>query len=110
MYQGLAARPPLAMRDEGQATRVNIFGGEYSIRGEADPDYIRKVATYVDGKMREIDGELRVPSVSKVAILASLNIADELFKEKLEREKVVSDIEHRAAKLIAALEGSLEGE
>jgi len=60
------------MRDEGKATRVNIFGGEYSIRGEADPEYIRKVATYVDSKMREIDGELRVPSVSKVAILASL--------------------------------------
>ncbi len=98
------------MRDEGKATRVNIFGGEYSIRGEADPEYIRKVATYVDGKMREIDGELRVPSVSKVAILASLNIADELFKEKREKEQVVSEIEQRAARLLSVLDHSLEGE
>jgi cell division protein ZapA len=98
------------MRDEGQATRVSIFGGEYSIRGEADPEYIKRVATYVDGKMREIDGELKVPSVSKVAILASLNIADELFKEKLEREKVVSGIGQRAARMMALLEDSLEEE
>ncbi len=98
------------MRDEGKATRVSIFGGEYSIRGEADPDHIRKVATYVDGKMREIDGELRVPSISKVAILASLNIADELFKEKLEKERVVAKIEKRAARLLAELDRSLEGE
>jgi cell division protein ZapA len=100
----------LNMREEGKATRVSIFGGEYSIRGEADPDYIRTVANYVDGKMREIDGELKVPSVSKVAILASLNIADELFKEKLEKEKVVSEIGQRAARMMALLENSLEGE
>jgi cell division protein ZapA (FtsZ GTPase activity inhibitor) len=45
-----------------------------------------------------------------VAILASLNIADELFKEKLETERVVSEIEQRAARLLAVLDGSLEGE
>jgi len=98
------------MREEGKATRVNIFGGEYSIRGEADPEYIRKVANYVDGKMREIDGGLRVPSISKVAILASLNIADELFKERLKTEEVVSRIERRTARILEALDRSLEGE
>ena len=54
----------------------------YTIRGEADQEYILGVAAYVDRKMREITEKLPVASLSKVAILASSNIADELFKER----------------------------
>ncbi len=61
-----------------------------SIRGEADQEYILGVAGYVDRKMREITEKLPVASLSKVAILASLNIADELFKERACRESTTA--------------------
>lgn len=73
------------MNNSKKTLRVNIYGTEYPIRGIADEDYILKVAEYVDVKMREIDQKIAVKSALKVAILAALNITDELFRERLER-------------------------
>jgi cell division protein ZapA len=70
------------MEDRG-VVQVDIFGSTYTIKkGEEDSDYIQRVAQYVDQKMREINDRLPVASVSKVAVLTSLNLADELFKER----------------------------
>ena len=37
----------------GNAVRVDIFDQAYSLRG-SDPEYIGKLAQYVDGKMRAV--------------------------------------------------------
>src|SRR5438067_7309983 len=102
------------MRQDGGAmvaknvVQVEIFGHSYTIRGEADQDYILRVAAFVDRKMREITEKLPVASLSKVAILASLNIADELFKERAQREQEGVELNHRAARLNEVLDGLLE--
>ncbi len=92
--------------------QVEIFGHSYTIRGEANQEYILEVAAYVDRKMREITEKLPVASLSKVAILASLNIADELFKERARRETEVRDLRDlsvRTAHLTAVLDEVLQG-
>ena len=58
---------------------VEIFGKVYTVRGEKDPEYVRRVAEFVDRKMREISQVTDTVSTSRIAILASLNIADELM-------------------------------
>jgi cell division protein ZapA len=88
--------------------QVQIFGHSYTIRGEADQDYIMGVAAYVDRKMREITDKLPVASLSKVAILASLNIADELFKERSRHEDQQQQLDRRAARLSAVLDDLLQ--
>ena len=88
--------------------QVQIFGHSYTIRGEAEQGYIVDVAAYVDRKMREVTEKLPVASLSKVAVLASLNIADELFKERRERERVDRQLQDRASRLNAVLDGLLE--
>jgi cell division protein ZapA len=90
--------------DAKNVVQVQIFGHSYTIRGEADQDYIMGVASYVDRKMREITEKLPVASLSKVAILASLNIADELFKERAKVEKHQDQLDRRAARLNAVLD------
>jgi cell division protein ZapA len=90
--------------DAKNVVQVQIFGHSYTIRGEADQDYIMGVASYVDRKMREITEKLPVASLSKVAILASLNIADELFKERARNEKSQDQLDQRAARLNAVLD------
>ena len=90
--------------DAKNMVQVQIFGHSYTIRGEADQTYILSVAAYVDRKMREVTEKLPVESLSKVAILASLNIADELFKERAQREKQEEQLQHRAARLNAVLD------
>jgi cell division protein ZapA len=94
--------------DTKNVVQVQIFGHGYTIRGEADQEYIMRVAAYVDRKMREITEKLPVASLSKVAILASLNIADELFKERARREHDEQALNHHAARLNTVLDGLLE--
>jgi len=91
------------MDPEVNVLKVNIYGTEYPIKGNTDVEYIRKVAEYVDAKMREVDESVSVKSALKVAILAALNIADELFRERSEKEHLVAGIEQMSGRLLDAL-------
>lgn len=59
---------------------VTIYGKEYSLVSEVDPEYIRKAANYLDSKMREVSDSYPSITEARVAVLAALNIADELFR------------------------------
>ena len=97
-------------RDGKNAVQVQILGHQLTIRGDAGRDYILDVAQYVDKKMREVTEKLPVASMSKVAILASLNIADELFKERASRENEDVTFSDRTARLHALLDNVLRDE
>ena len=99
-----------AKGDPKNVVQVQIFGHHYTIRGEADQAYILDVAGYVDRKMREITEKLPVASLSKVAILCSLNIADELYKERASRASDGASITDRTARLHALLDAVLHDE
>ena len=53
---------------------VEIFGKVYTVRGDKDPEYVRRVAEFVDRKMREISQVTETVSTSRIAILASMPI------------------------------------
>ena len=93
---------------EKNATTVEIFGREYKIRGVADEQYIQEVAGYVDKKMREVSAGSSLPSQDRLAILAALNIDDELFQERKQLVDVQTDIEQKAHKLISILDQNLQ--
>ncbi len=92
--------------------QVQIFGQNYTIRGEADQGYILGVAAYVDRKMQEITEKLPTTSISsslsKIAVLAGLNIADELMKERAQRERLEQQMSTRTARLNAVLDEILQ--
>ncbi|MEO6463258.1 MAG: cell division protein ZapA [Candidatus Eisenbacteria bacterium] len=92
-----------------EVVQIDIFGSQYTIRkGSEDPEYIARVAAYVDQKMREINERLPVASVSRVAVLASLNLADELFKERAGSARNPEVADH-LAKSCADLDRALDG-
>jgi cell division protein ZapA len=95
------------MRSEGKVLKVNIYGTEYPIKGEVDVDYIRQIAEYVDGKMREVDQTTAAKSSLKVAILAALNIADELFREREEKNSLAKGFEEKINQLSKLINESL---
>lgn len=70
---------------------VEIFGSVYHVRGEQESKYLRQLAALVDGKMREISRHVPVVDSGKIAILAALNLADELLQcnNQQEGERVV---------------------
>ncbi len=84
---------------------VEIFGKVYTVRGEKDAEYVRRVAEYVDRKMREISQVTDTVSTSRIAILAALNIADEFFALREETDELESRIKNLSRKIDKALEG-----
>ena len=94
--------------DAKTPVQVTIFGHAYTVKGEDDKAYVLEVAAYVDRKMREITGRMPVAPLTKVAILASLNIADELFKERARQQTQSRQLDHQAARLNAVLDELLQ--
>lgn len=91
-------------------TTVRIFGQEYAIRSENDPEYVRRVAALVDEKMREVaDASAQVTSV-RVAILAALNLADEVLQSREKGHGADEELEARARRLAQALEATILSE
>jgi cell division protein ZapA len=93
---------------EKNATTVEIFGREYKIRGVADEKYIQEVASYVDMKMKEVSRGSSLPAHDRLAILAALNIADELFQERRQSTDAYSSIEQKTHKMISILDQNLQ--
>ena len=59
--------------------------------------------------MREVQDELATPQVpAKVAILAAMNISDELFAEKRDRDKIKNEVERKVSSLIDIVEESIQ--
>ena len=83
--------------------RVEIYDQSYHLRG-TDPEYIADLAEYVDSKMRLISQQAATVESLKVAVLAALNIADELHVLKRKYDSVTQDYTARAEHLSGALD------
>ncbi len=69
------------------SVRVKILDTEYSVTGYEDADYLQQVASYVDRQMRLLrEQEADIP-LQKVAVLAALNLADELMRARAQLEQ-----------------------
>jgi cell division protein ZapA len=75
---------------------VTILGQKYTIKGDASEEYIKKLATFVDARLKEVYNAAPGIAPLKAAILASLDIADELHKLREEHENIARNIEERA--------------
>jgi cell division protein ZapA len=89
------------------SVRVEIFDQAYNLRG-SDPDYILKLAEYVDGKMRAVAEQTATVDSVRLAVLAALNIADEYHLAKRKQENGGSDYQERAHQLASALDEVLQ--
>ena len=98
------------MEERKQSVKVNIFGEDYPIKGDANTQYILRVGKYVDLKMREVAEKLNNKAPLRVAVLAAMNITDELFREREEKEKELLDVEERAQTLLEWLDSRVPQE
>src|SRR5258707_15810892 len=68
------------MSDPGRVNPVEIFGQRYPIRTTLDPEYVSRLANYVEEKMRAAGDSTPSADPQRLAVLAALNVADELFR------------------------------
>lgn len=89
---------------------VKIFGEEYPITGGSDPDHIRRVADYVDAKMREVANLSRSKARDKVAILTALSIASELVDKRDQLKSLETDHNNCVDSLLERIDATLKSE
>jgi len=101
------------VRTHPSTVTVEIFDQSYRLRGE-DSEYINRLAAIVDGKMRLVASQGKTVDSLRVAVLAALNIADELARaeERLDElrgnlTEARSSIHNRASSLNGLLDSLL---
>ena len=96
------------MPSSATTTQVEIFGEVYSVRGGDENGYLQELASLVDRKMREVAGQVK-GDTARIAILAALNLADELFQIQNRQEGERVEIREKVAALTKELTHALEG-
>lgn len=102
-----AVKQPQVSDPNNNSVRVEIFDQGYNLRG-SDPEYILKLADYVDTKMRAVAEQTHTVDTARLAVLAALNIADEFHLIKRKADGATPDYRQRALHLSNALDEVLE--
>jgi cell division protein ZapA len=76
---------------ESQSIAVEIYDQIYNLRG-TDPAYIQQLAHVVDAKMRAVSALGNTVDSLRVAVLAALNIADELQSLRQRHETLAGSL------------------
>jgi cell division protein ZapA len=100
------------MSDLDRRVNVELMGKTFTIRGDADPEYMAQVASYVNAKIVEMR-KLTSADQVKMLLLTSLNLANELFQARRGIQVSPSDaqqIEKRTQALLKMLETGLVGQ
>jgi cell division protein ZapA len=102
-----ATKQPHVQDATNGSVRVEIFDQGYNLRG-TDPDYILKLAEYVDTKMRAVSQQTHTVDTARLAVLAALNIADEYHLLRKKADGGTTDSCRRAKQLLDALDEVLD--
>lgn len=78
---------------QSKPVQVEIYNDTYNIKGNCDEKHILQIADYVDKKMNHIGQRNPHLSLKQIAVLTSINIADELFKLQNDYDKLVQVLE-----------------
>ncbi len=70
------------MNDDGRVIPVEIHGQRYPIRCSLEQEYVARLAAFVDEKIRAAADTTPTGDSLRLAVLAALNIADELFRRR----------------------------
>ena len=92
MDQTLEA-PQAPPQNQSQSIAVDIYDQVYNLRG-TDPAYIERLATIVDAKMRAVSAHGNTVDSLRVAVLAALNIADELCTARQRLDALAGNLQN----------------
>jgi cell division protein ZapA len=90
-----------------ESVSVEIYDQIYHLRG-TDPAYIQRLATIVDAKMRAVSSHGGTVDSLRVAVLAALNIADELATLRQRYDTLAGSISQTQSSMLSRA-GSLAG-
>lgn len=80
------------MQNQKSRVTVRIAGKDYTIASYDSPEYVNRVANYVDRKMNELSLATRLPA-TQLAVLTAVNATDDMMKSRDEIDRLRREAE-----------------
>jgi cell division protein ZapA len=87
---------------------VEILGQRFPVRSTLDERYVQDLANYVDDKMKAAEDLIPGSDALRVAMVAALNLADELFRARGLGDGTLANLSDRVARLERLIDQTLE--
>ena len=87
---------------------VEVYGQRFTLQGEADEAYIHELAKFVDGHMRTLTQNMKTGTPTKLAILAAINIADQLFQQQRQQQAGEVEVDRLTKSMLEHIDNQLE--
>ena len=87
-----------------RSVSVQIAGLRYSLKTDEDERWVKSIAAYVDGKMRDVQKTTRTVDTQSAAVLTALQVAEELFAERRDARELRKSIREKSQVLLDYLE------
>ena len=88
--------------------KIQIYDQTYNLSADQDEAYIRELAAYVDAKMRAVADATHTIDSVKVAVLAAINITDELFSSRQHQSDLRGPLRERVERCVQLVDKALE--
>jgi cell division protein ZapA (FtsZ GTPase activity inhibitor) len=89
--------------NEPRRIELNLLGQTLTIRSEASPDYLRRLAKFLEERVAQLK-RAGVNDALTALSLAALDITDELFRSREDKSRDEDDVGARLGALVALLE------
>jgi cell division protein ZapA len=94
--------------EDRHSIEVSLLGSSFTIQSKYDPAYMAEVIGFLQGKIREVQTGSTIKDNLKIALLAALNVVDELFRLKAHPEESDSrEIKEITERLIETIDKNL---
>lgn len=87
-----------------RSVAVTIAGQRYTIKSDADESYVQSLANVVDARVREVKRAAKAASADAVAVLAAMQLADELQRERDRRARLRHHVRETSRHIRAMLD------
>lgn len=83
---------------------VEIFGQTLSIRSDRDPEFVEKLASYIDETLGQLRESAPQAPTDKLLMMTSLTVAEELFEARSDLENLEEEVHDRAVTMKRLIE------
>jgi len=83
---------------------VTIGGHRYTLRSDEDERLVREMAAHVDKQLRDLQKQTRTADTQSLAILAALQITEELWKVRRQLGEIKKRVRDKGRALLQLIE------
>ena len=87
---------------------VKILGQRYKVRSDEGEEYISDLAEYVNDQIGEVQKTTKTVATHNLAILAAMNIADNLFKAEERENQIKKEVRERVRRILKLIRQNRE--